>query len=151
MEIGLVYGDILLYRQLFSGKDTTQKSYEERKEELKKKLKRTQTKKNSKFVTKLLQDQSVTKRNVTSVKETSILQVIIPVMQHTMSCIRRDGNITTSTSQNQVKHTWLHFETGFKDLRTYALAQREKKKAIHSYLYYPRSLWKLELHPMKNG
>ena len=40
MEIGLVYGDILLYRQLFPGKDTTQKSYEEKKEELKKKLKR---------------------------------------------------------------------------------------------------------------
>ena len=54
MEIELVYGDILLYRQFFSGKDTTQKSYEDRKEELKKKLKRTQTKKNSKFVTKLL-------------------------------------------------------------------------------------------------
>ena len=42
-------------------------------------------------------------------------------------------------------------ETGFKDLRTYALAQREKKKAIHSYLYYPRSSWKLELHPIKKG
>ena len=41
MEIGLVYEDILLYQQLFPGKDTTQKSYEERKEELKKKLKRT--------------------------------------------------------------------------------------------------------------
>ena len=54
MEIELVYGDILLYRPFFSGKDTTQKSYEDRKEELKKKLKRTQTKKNSKFVTELL-------------------------------------------------------------------------------------------------
>ena len=41
MEIALVYGDILLYRQLFPGKDTTQKSYEERKEELEKRLKRT--------------------------------------------------------------------------------------------------------------
>ena len=41
MEIGLVYGDILLYRQLFPGKATSQKSYEERKDELKKKLKRT--------------------------------------------------------------------------------------------------------------
>ena len=37
----MVYGDILLYRQLFPGKDTTQKSFEERKKELKKKLERT--------------------------------------------------------------------------------------------------------------
>ena len=42
MEIGPVYVDILLYWQLLRGKDTTQKSYEEKKEELKKKLKRTQ-------------------------------------------------------------------------------------------------------------
>ena len=41
-------------------------------------------------------------------------------------------------------------ETGFKDLGTYALAQRKKKKAIHLYLYYPRSSWKLELHQIKN-
>ena len=41
MEIGLVYWDILLYQQLFPGKDTTQKFYEERKEELKKELKKT--------------------------------------------------------------------------------------------------------------
>ena len=41
MEIGLVYGDIVLYQQLFPGKDTTQKIYKERKEELKKGLKKT--------------------------------------------------------------------------------------------------------------
>ena len=41
MEIGLVYGDILLYQQLFPRKATSQKSYKETKDELKKKLKRT--------------------------------------------------------------------------------------------------------------
>ena len=41
-------------------------------------------------------------------------------------------------------------KTGFKDVGTYALAQKERKKAIQLYLYYPRSSWKLELHQMKN-
>ena len=40
MEIGLVLGDVLLYQKLFPGKDITQKSYEEKKEELKRKPKR---------------------------------------------------------------------------------------------------------------
>ena len=38
-------------------------------------------------------------------------------------------------------------ETGFKDLRTYALAQREKKRQLN---YYPRYSGKLELQQMKN-
>ena len=40
-------------------------------------------------------------------------------------------------------------ETGFKDVGTYALAQKERKKRIQLYLYYPRSSWKLELHQIK--
>ena len=63
-------------------------------------------------------------------------------MFHKCSLLDKKKN-KKKTSQNVA-------DTTFKDLGTYALAQREKKKAIHLYLCYPRSSWKLELHRIKN-
>ena len=74
---------------IFSRKGQYSKLYE-MKEELKKKLKKYHNFGKNKE-----------KRQI------SILQLIVPVMLHTMNCIRRHKNITTF--QNQGKHTWLHF------------------------------------------
>ena len=72
-------------------------------------------------------DNSVTKRKVTAVKETSILQVIatyIELHQKTWEYYHIPELSETYLATFYCKK----IETGFKDLGTYALAQREKKR-----------------------
>ena len=130
----MVYGDILLYRQLFPGKDTTQKSYEERKKELKNKLERTQN-----FGKNEEKQQSCYKITF-GLKSCEKKDYICKRNKHFTSDCSRNA---TYSELHQKAREYYHIpkssekylatfygkkiETGFKHLGTYALAQREKK------------------------
>ena len=135
MEIGLVYGDILLYRQLFPAKDTIQKSYEERKEELKKKLKKTynfgKNKEKQQICYKITFGLKCYEKKSYSCKRNK---------HFTSHCFHNATYIELHQKTREYYHipelseTYLatfyckKIETGFKDLGTYALAQRKKKR-----------------------
>ena len=156
IEIWLVYGDILLYQQLFPGKDTKQKkSCKERKKELKKKLKRTHNLRKNKekqqicykftFGLKFYEKKGyICKRNKHFTSDCSCNPTYSELHQKAYYHIPESSETYLATFYDK------KIETGFKDLGTYVLTQRKKKKAIHLYLYYPRSSWKLELHQIKN-
>ena len=130
-----VYGDILLYRQLFPGKDTTQKSYEERKEELKKKLKKTYNSGKIKekqqicykinFGLKCYEKKGYScKRNMHFTSHSFRNATYIELHQKT----REYYHIPELSETYLATFYCKKIETGFKDLGTYALAQREKKR-----------------------
>ena len=134
MVIGLVYGDILVYWQLFPGKDTAQKFYEERKEELKNKLKRTRN------FRKNIEKQQICYKITFGLKCYEKKGYICKRNKYFTSDCSRNA---TYNELHQKSREYYHMpesseaylatfygkkiETGFKDLWTYALAQREKK------------------------
>ena len=135
MKFGLVCGYILLYRRLFPGKDTTQKSYEEKKEELKKKLKRTynfgenkekrQISYNITFGLKCYEKKGyICKRNKNFTSDCSRNATYNQLHQKA----REYYHIPESSETCLATFYGKEIETGFRDVGTNALAQKEIKK-----------------------
>ena len=141
-EIGLVYEDILMYWQLLPRKDTTQKSYKEKKEEFTKKLKRTHN------VGKNKEKQQVSYKITFGLKRYEKKGCICERNEHFTSDCYRNAlyselhqkareyyNILESSETYLATFYDKKIETGSKDLGTYALAQKEEKREFN-YIYY---------------
>eukprot|EP00794_Sanderia_malayensis_P002220 gene2220-2527_t len=162
MELGLAYGDILAYRQCFPMASSSKTlSYHERGNELKAKLKRNHS----------IGEKDILHR---SVKVNELIKITIGLKcleQHNYVCKRsKSGSIDCprmdthadlhQKARNLFKvpsfqDIYLGFFDGkkldgdaFKSVEHLYLLYKEKKKALHLYLYYPITYGNLEFKGM---
>ena len=161
--MGLVYGDILAYKQAFElAASSACKSYEERAAELKQKLKRTHVfGKDSKdrdikvnetykvtFGLKCYEKKSyVAKRNRSFTKDCQR-----SATYDELHNIARDYyHVQNATKTYLAQYNGKKIGDRLQNLERYVLFQKDKKKAVLLYLYYPHSHGKLELRKLQNS
>lgn len=157
MELGLVYGDILAYRQKFPVASSSKtKSYYERAEELKTRIKRSHTIGTDKLNRNVKVSQTV--KVTFGLKCLEKKQYVSKRAKSTsLDCSRSDTyNDLHRAARNhykvaKCKRTYLgHFDgeqlnsDSFQNLEHLYLMQKDKKKALHLYLYYPDTYGNLE-------
>lgn len=156
LEMGLVYGDLLAFKQMFTDpRSCIMKSYEQRSEELKKELKKTHVfgtdVKNRKirvsdtykvtFGLKCFNKRTyVAKRNKSYTTDCKRLSSYDEL--HNIS--RQFYNVSSNVKTYLSAYNGVKIESKFIHLEHYALSQKEKKKSILLYLYYPKSFGNLE-------
>ena len=165
LELGLAYGDLLSFRSYFQlpESSTTQvKSYEERAKILKDKLKRSHTDRvdsrsrpvtvkssyNVSFGLKCMENQKYTLKlnkgfNDTFDRTSSY--------SHLHNVCREYFKIPEITETYLGYYNGSKIETSFLNLERFALKQKNKKKGLHLYLFYPLSYAKLQLKCILSG
>ena len=162
MEMGLVYGDILAFRQVFPDSITpSTMNYEERAEELKKQLKRNHT----------IGNKDAKNRNL-KVRETIKVTFALKCYEKKIFVCKRSQSFSEECKRNAAyddlhniarlhhkvrlsRKTYLaEFSRkrikseSFKHIEHYSLLQKDRKKAIQLYLYYPDFYSNLQLLSM---
>ena len=157
MDLGLVYGDIISYRQMFPSTSTSKvASYKERAQELKMKIQRTHS--------------GRTDAMKQPIHINKVYNVVIGIRCYDKNeyKLKLNRSFTKPFNRNATYreiHAVAvgHFETGqvptflgsyeghkiernFETLEHYALKRKDKKQAVKLYLYYPKSYQKLEWH-----
>eukprot|EP00794_Sanderia_malayensis_P001314 gene1314-1460_t len=173
LEIGLVYGDILSFRKKFNqdNKDGNignqkAKTYEERAEELRKRIKKTHTNRldaNNRavmvkptyqvsFGLKCLEKKKYTLKLNQSFSEEVQRQASYDDI-HTLC--RNNFGIPPYTATYLAHYNGVKIDGSFTTVENFAYQQRDKKKSLHLYLHYPHSYnsikFKTLLHEMKEA
>ena len=162
LEIGLVYGDIIAFRQTFPSSESKLSTYKQKADELRKKIQKTHAGRNdalnrpvtihkvyqvtfgikclekNKYVLKL--NKTVTK----SVNRTANYDDVHEIA-------RTHFNIPTVTKTHIGNYRGHKLSNSFKDMETYALSLKDKKSSAHLYLYYPKSYTKLLLQQLQSN
>lgn len=161
ISIGLAYGDIITYRQVFkTASSIVEKSYKERADELKKRLKRPHSKdtwkRNESKMLSIQVGLKCAETNQKSKKEKYTLKTnqgyVLDVEKET-SCSQLHKQISDHYTIPRGRDTFIGHYSGKAIKANSTISeifqqQKEKKKSLQVYLYYPKSFADLELKRM---
>ena len=168
MEMGLAYGDTVIFQQFFGVPTQSMATYHQKKNELKKRLQRAHTGKSDRLnrpisapisfsVTIGIKCLEKVKRNKTDLKYTLKANKSITVnfnkdttYSQLYNYARNHFQIPDSTKTFIAAYKGNSLEDSFETLHCYALKHADKKKAVLLYLYYPKTYAKLEFYRLVN-